>query len=52
MFELRVHEYFGSLVTNLGPTLGHNKLFMKDDYLTNELFYLIIETWLQHILMN
>lgn len=43
MFELRVHEYFGRLVTNLGPTLGH-KLFMKDDYLTNELFYLIIET--------
>lgn len=44
MFELRVHEYSGSLVTNLGPTLGHNKLFMKDDSLTNELFYLIIET--------
>lgn len=44
MFELRVHEHFGSLVTNLVPALGHNKFFMKDDYLTSELFHLIIET--------
>lgn len=44
MFELRVHEHFGSLVTNLVPALAHNNFFMKDDYLTSELFYLIIET--------
>ena len=52
MFELRVHERFGSLVTNLVPALGYNQFFMKDDYLTSELFHLIIETWLQYILMN
>lgn len=43
MFELRVQEYLWSLVKDLGPTLGH-KFFLNNDSLTNELFYLIIET--------
>lgn len=44
MLELRVQECFCSLEKNLGPTLGYNKVFVNNDYLTSELFYLIIET--------
>lgn len=43
MLELRVQECFCSLAKNVGPTSGHNKV-CEHDYLTNELFYLIIET--------
>lgn len=44
MPELRIQEHFCSLVKNVSPTLGHNKFFISNDYLTNELFYLIMET--------